>query len=58
MRKKTYHCPVCEARVFDASVCEGIVEIKCPKCKKVVTILLSTPSVRLIEYAKKNAMSC
>ena len=40
--KISKRCPVCDWRIFDkVTPASGIIEIKCPKCGKVVTVNLS-----------------
>ena len=52
-----YHCPICDIRIFDASVCAGVVDIKCPRCKNIVSIELSIVVRRLEQYSKYRMVS-
>ena len=37
------YCPICKKRLFDIlTPSEGIIEIKCPKCKQIIVVNLKT----------------
>ncbi len=52
VKKEKFYCPVCNTRIFDANASGGIVEIKCAKCKNIVSISLSIPSARILRYSE------
>ena len=49
--KLIVRCPVCNWRIFDkVTPTTGVIELKCPKCNKVVLVDLSLRKTNCIKY--------